>query len=107
MKTVDCDTGCPCPPVGMIDVVGKKWAICVITLLGANGSLRFGPIQRALSCVSPATLTSTLRALEREALIRRTPLGARRFDPSTYALTPRGSALYRSLLPLASWLRRV
>jgi len=97
---------CPCPPAGMIDVVGKKWAICVITLLGSNGSLRFGPIQRALPRVSPATLTATLRALEREELIERTPVGSRRFAPSAYALTVRGSALYRSLLPLASWLRR-
>src|SRR5487761_122126 len=97
---------CPCPPVGLIDVVGKKWAICVITLLGSNRSLRFGPIQRALPRVSPATLTATLRALEREELITRTPLGKRRFDPSAYALTPQGLALYRSLLPLASWLRR-
>ncbi len=99
-------TECPCPPVGLIDVVGKKWAICVITLLGSNGSLRFGPIQRALPRVSPATLTATLRALEREELIERTPLGARRFDPSAYSLTVGGTALYRSLLPLASWLRR-
>jgi DNA-binding HxlR family transcriptional regulator len=97
---------CPCPPVGLIDVVGKKWAICVITLLGSNGSLRFGPIQRALPRVSPATLTATLRALEREELIARTPLGQRRFDPSAYALTPKGVALYRNLLPLAGWLRR-
>lgn len=97
---------CPCPPAGLIDVVGKKWAICVITLLGSNGPLRFGPIQRALPSVSPATLSATLRALERGGLITRTPLGERRFDPSRYALTHQGSALYRSLLPLASWLRR-
>lgn len=96
---------CPCPPAGVIDVVGKKWAICVITLLGSNGSLRFGPIQRALPRVSPATLTATLRALEHEHLIQRGPHGPRRFEPSVYTLTERGTALYRSLLPLASWLR--
>lgn len=97
---------CPCPPMGLIDVVGKKWAICVITLLGANGSLRFGVIQRALPGVSPATLAATLRTLQHESLIVRRPLGRRRFDPSAYSLTAQGSALYRSLQPLASWLRR-
>ena len=92
---------CPCPPKGTIDVVGKKWAICVVTLLGRNGALRFGPIQKTLSGVSPATLVSTLRSLERAELV------ARPIAPGEgYTLTTRGVALYRSLLPLASWLRR-
>lgn len=96
---------CPCPPVGLVDVVGKKWAMCVVTLLGRNGGLRFGPIQRCLSQVSPATLTSTLRALERERLLKRSVAPGPRGSPVTYELTAKGDELYRSLLPLASWLR--
>ncbi len=96
---------CPCPPVGLIDIVGKKWAVCVVSLLGRYGTVRFGPIQRCLSGVSPATLTATLRALERAKLVRRpeatTPRGAVR----AYALTPAGRALYERLRPLAEWLR--
>lgn len=97
---------CPCPPAGAIDIVGKKWAICVVTLLGRHGLLRFGPIQRSLPGVSPATLTSTLRALEREALVRRVRGTADGRSPHSYELTASGSELYRSLRPLASWLRR-
>lgn len=89
----------------MVDVVGKKWAMCVVTLLGRNGDLRFGPIQGALPRVSPATLTATLRALERNGLVDRKEGAADRRVRGTYALTPQGQALYRSLLPLASWLR--
>jgi len=96
---------CPCPPVGLIDVVGKKWAVCVVTLLGRNGALRFGPIQRCLPTVSPATLTSTLRALERERIVRRVAVKTDGAQFPGYGLTNRGQALYRSLLPLASWLR--
>jgi len=96
---------CPCPPAGVIDVVGKKWAMCVVTLLGRNGDLRFGPIQRALPRVSPATLTATLRALERHGLVRRQRTVQDRRVPGSYRLTAPGEALYRSLLPLASWLR--
>ena len=96
---------CPCPPIGVIDVVGKKWAICVVSLLGSHGPQRFGPIQRSLPRVSPTTLTGTLRALEREGLVRRSPEGAPA-APRAYRLTPRGMALYRHLLPLASWLRQ-
>lgn len=96
---------CPCPPVGVIDVVGKKWAICVVTLLGRNGVLRFGAIQRTLDSVSPATLTMTLRSLERARLVQRKQMRANDATVVAYALTNGGEALYRSLLPLASWLR--
>ena len=96
---------CPCPPAGVIDVVGKKWALCVVTLLGRNGALRFGPIQSALPAVSPATLTATLRALEKNGLVRRARVPTDGRTQGAYALTRPGEALYRSLLPLASWLR--
>jgi DNA-binding HxlR family transcriptional regulator len=99
------DLVCPCPPIGMIDVVGKKWAVCVVSLLGKYGTVRFGPIQKCLSGVSPATLTATLRALERAQLVRRTPAESSRGPVRAYALTPSGRVLYDRLLPLASWLR--
>jgi DNA-binding HxlR family transcriptional regulator len=91
--------------MGLIDVVGKKWAVCVVALLGRYGTVRFGPIQRCLSGVSPATLTSTLRSLERARLIRRPAAEGPRGPVRAYALTSAGEELYRCLLPLASWLR--
>ena len=97
---------CPCPPIGLIDVVGKKWAVCVVSLLGKYGTVRFGPIQRCLSGVSPATLTTTLRALERAGLVERHPAESSRGPVRAYALTPLGTALYERLVPLADWLRR-
>lgn len=96
---------CPCPPIGLIDVVGKKWAVCVLSLLGKYGSVRFGPIQRCLSGVSPATLTTTLRALERARLVRRVPVDGPRGPVQAYRLTDRGQGLYERLVPLAGWLR--
>lgn len=91
----------------MIDVVGKKWAVCVISLLGKYGTVRFGPIQKCLSGVSPATLTSTLRALERARLVRRVPVDGPRGPVRAYALTGTGRSLQESLAPLAGWLRSV
>ncbi len=99
------ELACPCPPIGLINVVGKKWAVCVVSLLGANGNVRFGPIQRCLSGVSPATLTSTLRSLERARLIRRVAAEGPRGPVKAYALTDSGRSLYRSIQPLAQWLQ--
>lgn len=104
-RPCECTLVCPCPPIGLIDIVGKKWAVCVVSLLGKYGPLRFGPIQQCLARVSPATLTTTLRSLERAQLIRRVPVDSDRGPVRAYALTKSGSSLYQSLLPLASWLR--
>ncbi|MGI0071924.1 MAG: winged helix-turn-helix transcriptional regulator [Thermoplasmata archaeon] len=88
----------------MIDGVGKKWAVCVISLLGKYGTVRFGPIPRSLSGVSPATLTTTLRALERYRWVRRVTVEGRTGPVRAYALTPSGRTLHQTILPLASWL---
>jgi DNA-binding HxlR family transcriptional regulator len=106
-QAAECELTCPCPPIGLIDIVGKKWAVCVVSLLGANGPARFGPIQRCLSGVSPATLTSTLRSLERARLIHRVSAESSRGPVKAYALTPSGRSLYDSIRPFADWLRAV
>jgi DNA-binding HxlR family transcriptional regulator len=102
-----CDTElvCPCPPIGLIDVVGKKWAVCVISLLGKYGTTRFGPIQQCLSGVSPATLTATLRALEGARLVHRRPAESPRGPVLAYQLTAKGALLNERLRPLAEWLQ--
>lgn len=87
-------------------MVGKKWAVCVVSLLGRYGTVRFGPIQRCLAGVSPATLTATLRALERARLVQRRSAESPRGTVRAYALTRTGHALYERLLPLADWLRQ-
>jgi DNA-binding HxlR family transcriptional regulator len=96
---------CPCPPQGMVEVVGKKWALCVVTLLGKHGPLRFGLLQRSLPGVSPATLTSTLRQLSLEGIVTTVPVQRDRRARGSYGLTPKGLDLYRALLPFSRWLR--
>ena len=96
---------CACPPTGLIDVVGKKWAMCVVTLLGSHGPLRFGRLHAALPRVSPATLVSTLRELEHGHLVVRVPVAGDGRSRGEYRLTSEGEALHRSLLPFARWLR--
>jgi DNA-binding HxlR family transcriptional regulator len=88
--------------VGLIDVVGKKWAACVVSLLGKYGTVRFGLVQRCLCSVSPATVTSTLRSLEQAKLIERVAADGPSGPVRAYVLTDTGFSLYRSLLPLAS-----
>ncbi len=95
---------CLCPVQGIIDVVGKKWAICIVNHLGRAKSLRYNEIKNQIGVISPKTLSDTLKVLEKEGLIKRDvyPETPPRVE---YSLTKDGRDLKTSLLPLLQWLR--
>ncbi|OGS40980.1 MAG: hypothetical protein A3K77_05375 [Euryarchaeota archaeon RBG_13_31_8] len=101
-----CENGeCLCPVQGIIDVVGKKWAICIVNHLGRAKSLRYNEIKNQIGVISPKTLSGTLKVLEREGLIKR------KVYPETpprveYSLTKEGNELKTALLPLLQWLQK-
>jgi DNA-binding HxlR family transcriptional regulator len=90
-----------CPVRDVLDRVGDKWSVLVITLLG-DGPQRFMELKRAIDLVSQRMLTRTLRGLERDGLVTRTvhPTVPPRVD---YELTPLGHSLHATLAPLADW----
>ena len=55
----------------VLNRVGDKWSVFVVALLG-DGSKRFNELRRSIDGVSQRMLTLTLRALERDGLVRRT-----------------------------------
>lgn len=91
----------PCPVRDVLDRVGDKWSVLVISLLGA-GPMRFTELKRTIGVVSQRMLTVTLRALERDGLVRRTvhPVVPPRVD---YQLTDLGRSLHDILDQLAHW----
>jgi DNA-binding HxlR family transcriptional regulator len=104
-ETCKCKEGeCLCLVQGIIDVVGKKWAICIVNHLGRTTSLRYNEIRNQIGVISPKTLSDTLKALEKERLIKRevyteTP------PRVEYSLTKKGNELKTALLPLLQWLQ--
>ncbi|HST43560.1 MAG TPA: helix-turn-helix domain-containing protein [Conexibacter sp.] len=90
-----------CPVRDVLDRIGDKWSVLVITLLG-GGPMRFMELKRAIELVSQRMLTRTLRALERDGLITRTvfPTVPPRVD---YELTELGRGLHATLAELARW----
>lgn len=85
----------------ILAAISSRWAIMVIRVLG-RGSRRFSELRRELDGVSQKMLTATLRALERDGLIRRhvTPGNLPRVD---YALTDLGHSLLVPIDALAGW----
>jgi DNA-binding HxlR family transcriptional regulator len=90
-----------CPVRDVLDRIGDKWSMLVITLLG-DRPMRFMELKRSIGLVSQRMLTRTLRALERDGLISRTvqPVVPPRVD---YELTDLGRGLQCSLGQLTEW----
>ena len=90
-----------CPVRDVLDRIGDKWSVLVLALLG-DQPMRFMEIKHAIGLVSQRMLTSTLRSLERDGLVRRTvfPTAPPRVE---YTLTDAGASLKEILVPLAQW----
>jgi DNA-binding HxlR family transcriptional regulator len=87
----------------ILDRVGDKWTVMVVGTL-SDGPMRFNALQRAIGGVSHRMLTLTLRGLERDGLVMRTPFATvpPRVD---YELTKLGHSLKDPLEILAGWVQ--
>ncbi|HET6735962.1 winged helix-turn-helix transcriptional regulator [Mycobacterium sp.] len=90
-----------CPVRDVLDRIGDKWSVLVITLLGER-PMRFTELKRSIGLVSQRMLTRTLRGLERDGLVTRTvhPVVPPRVD---YELTELGHGLHGILAKVAEW----
>lgn len=100
------DEDCLCPVEGIIDVISKKWAICIISHLGnKKKGYRFNELQRSLEGISPKSLSDRLKELKEEGLIDRDVEDSA--PPKvTYTLTEDGESLHEKLMPLVQWVNK-
>ncbi|MGW7615484.1 winged helix-turn-helix transcriptional regulator [Streptomyces antimycoticus] len=94
-----------CPSRDVLDRIGDKWTVLVLGELANSGAKRYTALRRRLDGVSEKMLTQTLRALERDGLVRRTihPEIPPRVE---YELTELGVTLRGPLLALTDWSMR-
>ena len=93
---------CLCPLEGIINVIGKKWAILVISIIGHHDRIRFNDIMHHLDGISPKTLTDVLKDLGKENLIHRESFAE--IPPRVeYSLTEDGRQLCEAVIPLIAW----
>jgi DNA-binding HxlR family transcriptional regulator len=100
--TCDIDGTCYCPLTGVINTLSKKYAMQLISIIGAHDSLRFVEIESHLSNASTSTVSSRLDEFEKRNLITR-----EQFDEIPprveYSLTPKGEEVRELLKPLLEW----
>ena len=93
---------CPCPCEGLIDIIGKKWVLCVLAQLGNQGTLRFNHLLQSLSGISAKTLTEALKDLQANGLVKRQAFAE--IPPRVeYHLTREGRELTMLVAPLMLW----
>lgn len=93
-----------CPVEVAARIIGQKWTLQIVkTLLGCEAQ-RFCELQEALGGVNPSTLSSRLKMLEDEGLIRRVQVSA--IPPHVeYSLTEMGCQLKTVIQEISRWSR--
>lgn len=90
-----------CPVTATMGIIGGKWKILILFLIG-NDINRFGKLSMLLKDISKQMLTTQLRELERDGIIRRViyPEIPPRVE---YFLTDKGEALKPVFSALREW----
>ena len=105
-QTDSCGAVCPCrevcPLSEALAMLSGKWKMRILCGLTVDGTLRYSEIQKRVSGITPAVLSSSLKELETDGLITRNyhseiPVRVE------YALTERGKELRPILHRLAHW----
>jgi len=98
------DQPCLCPVKGIINVVSKKWTVCIISMLEPGRAFRYSELKENLTDISPKSLSDALKLLEREGLIHREVFPE--IPPRVeYSLTDEGETLKVAMIPLVNWVR--
>lgn len=91
-----------CPIRKVLDRFGDKWSILVILVLSDSGKMRFNALNKTIGDISQKVLTSTLRTLEADGLVKREifPEIPPRVE---YELTSLGKTLVPHIENLTNW----
>jgi DNA-binding HxlR family transcriptional regulator len=86
----------------LIGRVADKWTMLILEALDTHGEMRFTRLGEAVPGVSQKMLTQTLRAMERDGLVKRTvhPVIPPKVE---YKLTPLGSGLGAAFCGVWVW----
>lgn len=91
-----------CPVRNVIARFGNKWALLVILVVSENEPIRYNELGRKIPDISSRVLSSTLRTLEADGLVKRKLY--QEVPPRVeYSLTESGKSLVPLILQLTEW----
>ncbi len=96
---------CICSTAGLVQIIGRKYALRLLFLIGERGTVRFSEIKSELDDMSSSTLAIRLAELEHAALIHRQVYAE--IPPRVeYSLTKDGKELRRRLYSFSKFASR-
>ena len=99
------DHGCICLVSDLVQVIGRKYSLRLLMLIGNQAALRFNEIRSEMNELSSSTLTIRLTELEHAGLIERREFAE--IPPRVeYSLTPTGTELRQRLFSLSRFATR-
>ena len=100
--TCDVDGTCYCPLTGVITTLGRKYAMQLISIIGAHEAMRFAEIEAHIPAASTSTISKRLDEFETVGLFTRTQFNE--IPPRVeYSLTADGEDVKTRLEPLIAW----
>ena len=96
---------CRCSTTGLVQIIGRKYALRLLFLIGERERMRFGDIRSEMDDMSSSTLSIRLAELEGAGLIRREMFAE--IPPRVeYTLTRGGKELRKKLFALSKFAAR-
>lgn len=96
---------CLCSATGLVQIIGRRYALRILFLIGERGRIRFNEIRSEMDDMSTSTLSIRLAELERAGLIHRQMFAE--IPPRVeYTLTQDGDKLRKSLFSLSKFASR-
>lgn len=100
-KVISNKNNLDCPVATTINLIGNKWKLLIIRDL-LSGTKRFGELRKSLTGISQRVLTTNLRDLENDGLLKRKVFAE--VPPRVeYSLSKTGLSLNRIIQSMADW----
>ncbi len=88
------------------DFVGRRWNFRLLWELRNRKVMRYNDLLEALKGISPSTLASVLKSLQKEALVKRVAHGKAPPYRVEYSITKKGLELIIASSYLVKWMIR-
>lgn len=104
-RTSDGVQDCLCSATGLVQIIGRRYALRILFLIGERPSVRFSEIKSEMDEMSTSTLSIRLAEFERAGLITRRVF-AEIHPRVEYTLTKDGQKLRKSLFSISKFASR-
>ncbi len=88
---------------GVLRILGKKYSLLIIGILGNNATMSFNDIKKSVGCPRSNLLSLRLKEMSNAGIMKRNVMDSHPVSVK-YSLTENGKELRENLIPLFKWI---